>query len=157
MSTLFLILGIRIDIISTFSLHTRRRLNNNNQHKRYTMPRLYPHNFFRNEELCQWLVGHIPGIEDSGHCGSNPPLGICAFGHRTAHHRRLFHTLRRIWELHCPPVPHLPSQRAHPVLNQGPAGLRSAALTTELCTHDIIKRFWTISMNNNNKKEQKIE
>ena len=26
-------------------------------------------------------------------------------------------------------------QRAHPELNQGPADLQSAALTTELCTH----------------------
>ena len=139
-------------IISFFSTHTRPRLNNNNKHKRYTMPRLYPQIFFPNEELCQWLVGHVPGIEDSGHCGSNPPLGICAFGHRTAHHRRLFHTLRRIWELHCPPVPHLPSQRAHPDLNQGPADLRSAALTTELCTQDIIKRFWNKHITSKNKK-----
>src|SRR5450830_203272 len=43
----------------------------------------------------QWLVGHVPGIEDCGHCGSNPPLGICAFGHRTAHHPFLFHTHTR--------------------------------------------------------------
>ena len=30
---------------------------------------------------------------------------------------------------------HRPRERAHPDLNQGPADLQSAALTTELCTH----------------------
>ena len=63
-------LGIAFSSISFSSTHTRPRLNNNNKHKRYTMARLYPQIFFRNEELCQWLVGHVPGIEGSGHCGS---------------------------------------------------------------------------------------
>ena len=63
--------------------------------------------------------------------------------------------LRRIWELHCPPVSHLPSHRAHPDLNQGPADLRSAALTTELCTQDIVKRFWNKHITSKNKKCKK--
>ena len=29
-------------------------------------------------------------------------------------------------------------KRAHPDLNQGPADLQSAALTTELCTHESL-------------------
>ena len=31
------------------------------------------------------------------------------------------------------------AQRAHPDLNQGPADLQSAALTTELCTHFAVE------------------
>ena len=34
------------------------------------------------------------------------------------------------------------SQRAHPDLNQGPADLQSAALTTELCTHGRANERW---------------
>ena len=35
-------------------------------------------------------------------------------------------------------------KRAHPDLNQGPADLQSAALTTELCTHLLV--FWTAAL-----------
>ena len=38
----------------------------------------------------------------------------------------------------CGLCPHTrPGARAHPDLNQGPADLQSAALTTELCTHVV--------------------
>ena len=40
----------------------------------------------------QRLVAHVLRIQDSRGSGSSPPLGICAFGGRTANHPHLFRT-----------------------------------------------------------------
>ena len=101
-------LGIAVSSISFFSTHTRPRLNNNNKHKRYTMARLYPQIFFRNEELCQWLVGHVPGIEGSGHCGSTLLWAFVSLGaaqptiHAFFTHTRPHRTTTNTRDTPCP-------------------------------------------------------
>ena len=88
--------------------HTRAHALTTTTNTRDTPWPLYPQIFFRNEELCQWLVGHVPGIEGSGHCGSTLLWAFVSLGaaqptiHAFFTHTRPHRTTTNTRDTPCP-------------------------------------------------------